>query len=96
MLVVDHFEVADGGLAAGTPVDDVRSAIDEPLLEKADESLPDCDGEVLVHGEILALPIDGGAQALHLIQNCAAIVALPLPDSLDEGFPAKLLAACAL
>ena len=88
MLVVDHFEVADGGLAAGTPVDDVCAAIDEALVIKADEGFADGHGEVVVHGEVFALPIDGCAEALHLVEDGAAIVALPGPDTFGEGFPA--------
>ena len=32
LLLVDHFEIADRGLAARAPVDDVCAAIDQPLL----------------------------------------------------------------
>ena len=92
LLLVDHFEVADGGLAARAPVDDVSAAIDEALTVKADESLADGHRQVLVHGEVFALPIDGSAQALHLVEDGAAVVALPLPDALDEFLAAKLLA----
>jgi hypothetical protein len=95
LLLVDHFEVADGGLAARAPVDDVSAAIDEPLLMQADEGLAHGDGQVLVHGEVLALPVDRGAEALHLVEDGAAVVALPLPHALDEGLAAKLLAALA-
>ena len=95
LLVVDNFEVADGGLAARTPVDDVRAAIDEALFIEADEGFADGDGEVLVHGEVFALPVDGCAEALHLAEDRAAVVALPLPYAFDEGFAAKLLAGCA-
>ena len=92
VLVVDDFEIADGGLAARAPVDDVSAAIDEPLLVEADEGFADGDGEVLVHGEVFAAPVDGCAEALHLVEDGAAVVALPLPDALDEGFAAELLA----
>ena len=93
VLVVDHFEVADGGLAAWAPVDDVRAAIDEPLLVEADECLANRYRQALVHGEVFALPVDGGAKALHLVEDGAAVVALPLPHAVDEGFAAQLLAA---
>ncbi len=88
LLFVDDFEVADGGLAAGTPVDDVRAAIDEALFMKADEGFSDGNGEVVIHGEVLALPVDGGAEPLHLVEDCAAVVALPLPNAGNECFPA--------
>ena len=96
VLVVDDFEVADGGLAARAPVDDVCAAIDQALLVEADEGLAHGDGELLVHGEVLALPVDRGAEALHLVEDGAAVVALPLPHALDEGLAAQLLAASCL
>ena len=92
VLVVDDFEVADGGLAARTPVDDVRAAIDEALLVEADEGFADGHREMVVHGEVLALPINGCAESLHLVEDCAAVVALPLPDTRFKCFAAKLLA----
>src|ERR1700683_3398126 len=95
LLFVDHFEVADGGLAAWAPVDDVRAAIDKALLVEAHEGFADGDGEIVVHGEVFALPVDGGAEALHLVEDRAAVVATPLPHTLDEGFATKLLAGFA-
>src|SRR5580693_8789013 len=83
LLLVDDFEVADGGLAAWAPVDDVSAAIDEALLVEADEGFADGDGEIVVHGEVFALPVDGCAEALHLAEDGAAVVALPGPHTLD-------------
>ena len=37
------------------------------------------------------LPIDRSAQPLHLVQNRAAVMPLPLPHALDKGFAAHLL-----
>ncbi len=95
LLLVDDFEVADGGLAAGAPVDDVGAAVDESLLVEADEGFAHGDGQVVVHGEVFALPIDGCAEALHLVEDGAAVMAFPLPDALDEGHSAKGLARSA-
>ncbi len=96
MLVVDDFEVADGGLAAGAPVDDVCAAIDEPLLVKTNEGFSDRNRQALVHGEVFSPPVDRCAEALHLVENCSAVVATPLPYAPDKGFAAHLLAAGAL
>ncbi len=79
LLVVDDFKIADGGLAARAPVDDVGAAIDEALMVEADEGFADGNGEALVHGEVFAAPVDGDAEALHLVEDGAAVVALPLP-----------------
>ncbi len=48
-----------------------------------------------VHGEVFAAPVDGDAEALHLLKDRSAIVLLPLPDALDKGLAAELLARCA-
>ena len=39
LLLMDNFKVGDGGLAAGTPVHDVGTAVDQSLLVKTDERL---------------------------------------------------------
>jgi len=39
MLLVLNLLVGEGGVAAGTPVDEVVAAVDEPLLVQTDEDL---------------------------------------------------------
>ena len=46
VLGVDDFKIADGGLAAGAPVDDIRAAVDEALMVEADEGLADGNRKV--------------------------------------------------
>ena len=84
-LFVLDFEVGDGGLDAGIPVDDVGAAIDEALLVETDEGFFDGGGEAVVHGEVFAGPVDGGSEALHLIEDGSAVELAPAPDALDEG-----------
>ena len=60
---------------------------------EADEGLSNSGGKVVVHGEVLAGPVDGGAEAAHLVGDGTAVLALPLPDALGEGFAAHLFAA---
>ncbi len=95
LLVLD-FEVGDGGLDAGVPVDDVGAAIDEALLVEADEGLVDGGREAVVHGEVLAGPVDGGAEALHLVEDGSAVELAPCPDLFDEGVAAEILAGLCL
>ncbi len=89
---MDDFEVADCGLAAGAPVDDVGSAIDEALRVEACEGFANRNRKARVHGEVFALPVDGGAEALHLVENGFAVLVAPLPDAGLEGFAAEGLA----
>ena len=93
VLVVDHFEVADRGLAARAPVHDVGAAIDQPLLVEPDEGLAHRHREPLVHGEVFAVPVHRGAQALHLVENGPAVMAAPLPYALHKGLAAQSSAA---
>ena len=89
-LVVDDFEIGDGGVAARAPVDHVLAAIDEALLVEADEDFADGAGEAGVEGEALARPVAGGAEADHLALDGAAGFRLPLPDALFEFLAAEV------
>src|SRR5208337_5116371 len=95
LLLMNHFKIADSGLAARAPVDDVGPAIDEALMVKADEGFVHRDRQALIHREVLAAPVDGDAEALHLLQNGAAVMAFPRPHAFHEGFAAQLLARSA-
>ena len=46
---------------------------------------------MVVHGEVLARPIDGGAEAPHLVGDGGAVLALPRPDPFGEGLAAEVL-----
>ena len=90
-----HFEIGDRGLAARAPVDDVLATIDQAFFIQADEDFADGVREILVHGEVLAVPVDGRAEALHLIEDGAAVELLPLPDALDEFLASQFAALLA-
>ena len=42
LLLVHHLEIGDRRLAAGTPIDDVGSAIDQALFIEPDKGLAHC------------------------------------------------------
>jgi hypothetical protein len=88
-VLVRDFEVGDGGLDLRVPVDDVGAAIDQPLLVEANEGFAHGDVEAVVHGEVFARPIDGGAQAAHLVGDGGAVLALPRPYAFGEDFAAE-------
>ena len=94
-LLVHHFQIGDRGDAARTPVDDVLAAIDQPFFVEADESFAHRARHALVHGEVLARPVDGGAQPLHLLKNDAAVVLLPVPHAGDECLATDIAAVLA-
>ena len=95
MGVVLHFEVGQGRLAAGAPVDDVVALVDQALVIEAHEDLAHRFGEASVHGEALPAPVAGAAQALELGDDLPAGFGLPLPDPLDKGVPAQGVAVLA-
>ena len=93
--VVD-LDVGQGGEAARAPVDDPLGAVDQPVVVEPLEDRLDGPGQPLVHGEPLAGPVHGVAEAAHLGQDPAAVLALPLPDPLDERLAAEVVPGQAL
>ena len=87
-----HLGVGQGGDAVGTPVDNAAALVDQTLFVQGDEDLPHGLGAALVHGEPCALPVAAGAQLLLLLHDAVAILVLPVPDTLQEFFTAKIVA----
>ena len=83
------FEVGDGGEQLRVPIDEALVLVDEPGAVELDEHLAHGAGQPLVHGEALARPVAGGAEALQLIDDQPAGLLLPLPDALDELLAAE-------
>src|SRR5579864_4152460 len=94
VFVLD-FEIGDRGSMPRTPAHDVIPAIDESFFIEADKDLAHGVREIVVHGEVLAVPIDGSAEALHLIENRSTVFAFPFPDALDELLASHLAALLA-
>ena len=86
------FEVADGGLEFGVPIDQAAVAVDEALLVEGDEDFADGGVEAFVHSEAFAGPIERGAEGAKLVGDGAAGFGFPLPDALEEAVAAHLLA----
>ena len=59
---------------------------------QVDKNLLHLAGIGLVHGEALARPVAGGAEFLELLDDDAAVLLLPLPDLLQEGFATEVVA----
>src|SRR3546814_18014799 len=71
-------------LFRSVPVHQALVAVDQALAVERHEDLQNCLREALVHGEALALPVAGGAEAAELLQDGAAGLLAPGPDPLDE------------
>ena len=92
-LDLHHLEIGDRGLQLRVPVDQPLVLVDQPLAIELDEHLEHGARQPLVHGEALARPVAGGAEALQLVDDRAAALRLPRPDPLDECLAAHLAPA---
>ena len=87
-----HLGIAQCGDTMGAPVDDTASLVDQTLFIQGDEYLPNSPGAAFIHGESGTIPVAGCAQLLLLLHNAVAVLLFPVPDSLQELFPAKIVA----
>ena len=60
------------------------------------EDLAHCLGVLVVHGEALAVEIDGAAHTLDLLDDGAAVLVRPIPTGIDELVTPDLQAGDAL
>ena len=91
-LVLD-LVVREGRAAARAPVDDVVALVDEALVVELREHLGDGLRAALVEREALAPPVRRVAEHPLLVDDRTAVLALPLPDALDERLAPEVLAA---
>ena len=91
LVAVFHLDVRDGGMAVGTPVDHVLTAVDQPLVEELLEDFLDGMGAAFVHGEPFPLPVAAAAQKPELGGDAFVIALLPVPDLLQEFLPAQVV-----
>ena len=96
VVAVLDLDVGQRGQAARAPVDDALGPVDQAVVEEPLEDRLDGPGQALVHREPLAGPVHAVAEAAHLAEDLAAGLGLPLPDPLDEGLAAQIVAAQAL
>lgn len=92
-LVLFDFEVGDRRQQLRVPVDEALVLVDQALLVERDEDFQDSGRQALVHGETLARPVAGGAEALQLVEDQAAGFLFPFPDPVNESLAAHLAAA---
>ena len=90
-LVVD-FGVGKRRLRIGIPVDQPRSAIDEPLAIELHENLDDRSRERRIQGEALARPIWAEAERAKRLVDGPAVIFAPAPDARDERVAAERVA----
>ncbi len=88
----NHLLIGQRGERDRAPVHDALTAVDQAFLEQLHENVADPLGIGLVHGEALARPIAGAAEALELIDDDVAVLVLEGPDALEELVAAEVAA----
>ena len=76
--------VRDRSLAMRTPVYDALTAINELVMIPVNKDLTYCLSVLRRHGELLVIKINGAAHALNLRNNGSAVLARPIPASIQE------------
>ena len=61
-VLVLHFEIGEGRMAATAPVDDVVALVYQSIFVKLNKDFSHRLGETFIHGEPLAVPVAGGSQ----------------------------------
>ena len=92
---VFNFVISKGRMAAGTPVDDVFAAVDEPVAVQLDKNLAHGTGKAFVHGEAQARPVHGAAHGINLVEDAVAVFLAPGPYALDKFLSSQILTALA-
>ena len=96
VLLRDGFQVRDGALAAGTPVHEVGTAVDQAFPVQLHKSGPHGVAQAIVQGKALPLPVTTHPKALVLLCDTGMVDLLPLPHLLHKLFPAEVVASDAL
>ena len=90
LLVVLDLEVRHRRAERRVPVDEALAAIDETVVEEADERLQHGGREPRIHREALARPVAGRAEPAHLVRDRRTGRFLPRPDAFGEFLAAEV------
>ena len=90
------FQVGQGRVQHGVPVDQPFSPVDQTFLVQRDELAPHGLRQPFVHREAVTRPVHRGAEAAHLHADAVAGVFFPFPHRVDEPFAAEIVPRGAL
>ena len=93
--MVFHFKVGNRRVQLGVPVDQALATVDQAVFVHAHEGFFHGLRQTVVHGEALAAPIDGRAEATDLTADVAAGMVFPFPDLLQELLAAQVVTVLA-
>ena len=83
---VFDFQVGHRCFEHRVPVDQSLTAVNQALFIQAHKGFGDHLGQLVVHGEVFAAPIDAGPHAAHLRGDRVARLFFPFPHTSDEVF----------
>ena len=95
ILILD-LRIGKCGTALGTPVYYAVALVDKSLLVQLAEGLTDALCSLLIHGENASVPVAGCAQHLLLLYYPAAVLVLPIPNTLKEFLTSEIVAGKSL
>jgi len=88
---VEHLVVADRRLQRRVPVDQPFAAVDELVLEEAEERVADRPGADRIEREPRPLPVAATAHLFELADDAPFVGLLPIPDPLHQPFASQLV-----
>src|SRR5210317_335756 len=86
LVFVLYFEIGQGGVTTGTPVDQAVGPVDQVIFIQPNKNFTHSRRETFVHGKTLTTPITGSSQTFQLLNDLASGLFTPLPDPVDELF----------
>ena len=96
LLPGDHLLITQRREGNGAPVDHPLATVNESLSVEINEDFLHLAGIGLIHGESLARPVAGATELLQLVDDDATMLLLPVPDFLEKGFAAQIVAGLLL
>jgi hypothetical protein len=90
------FEVGNGCLQSGRPVDEIFAAIYQSFIVEPDKHFLHCLGETGIKSESFARPVNGFAKDSHLFLDFSTRVLSPFPDFSHELLTSEFLPANAI
>ncbi len=90
-ILMLYFDVGKSSLAAGAPIGDAESLVNQSLFIEGNENFSDRARADVIHGETFTLPVAGGAQTADLQADAVAVFLLPLPYAIQEFLAAQVV-----
>ena len=91
LLLILHLRIRNGCTADRTPVHNPGSLVNIAFFVHTDKGFLHRPVAALIHGKAFSFPITGRTQFFQLFDNGAAILALPLPGSLQKLLSSQFL-----